>query len=350
MFGFIASPCRSCARDALPAWRGTFCGLARCLARDYGVPARLLVNRDAGFLALLGLSLDPDPPRWRRATCCNPLATPFPVNDDHPAIRHAAAVSVCGLAAKLDDDATDEGPLRRGVSRLAGLLTSPATDRAIAELNTTGFPTSRVLETLRRQDALEARSPLEADRPTAEAFGAITAHLAEILPLAPSGAKLEPIGRALGSLVYWCDAWEDRPQDLRRGRFNPYLTCPGSQIHTRVAEAWKRFTEGLGALPLARHAVLVESLQTTTARRHQLFLASDTGESGESSKRKRRKKREKNSWCDWCDPCFCDCPCGSCSRGGGAAAKGGRADACFDCGPGDSGCCDCCPCDGCSCS
>lgn len=351
MFGFIASPCGRCSGDALPAWRGSFCGLARCLARDYGAPARLLVNRDATFLALLGLSLDPEPPRWRRATCCNPLAAPFPVDDQHPAIRHAAAVSVCGLAAKLADDACDEGPLRRVFSRLAGALTSVPTDRAIARLNSTGFPTARVLEALRGQDEVELRSPLDADAPTAEAFARITVHLSRLVPSTGSEDALWKLGSSLGSLVYWRDAWDDREDDRRRSRFNPHSVCPPERIRERVDRAWNDFTEATSRLPISRHGTLIGSLQVTTRHHHGDFLGHGDTDERPSRKRRRargRDERDRDSCCNWCDCYCCDCPSCSCGRGA-AAGRGGCGDACVDCGPGDSGCCDCCPCDGCDC-
>lgn len=162
-------------------WRGAFCGLARCLGREFGDPARLLVNRDAAFMGLLGISLDPKPPCWSQRTCCNPFTRPFAMADEHPAVLHAAAVTVCGLATKLADDGRDEGVVRRSMARIGSRLAGPATDRAVALLNTTSFPTARVMESLDRQDAVELANPLHADEPTATVYGIIVSHLADLL-------------------------------------------------------------------------------------------------------------------------------------------------------------------------
>jgi hypothetical protein len=340
----MAAPCAGCSRESFPAWRGAFCGLARCLGREFGHPSRLLVNRDAAFIGLLGLSLDPAAPRWKQATCCNPLARPFRVADDHPAILHAAAVSVCGLAAKLDDDARDEGFFRRNAARCGLMVAGPAVDRAIATLNSTSFPTAAVLERLAAQEAIEATDPLRADGPTAGAYGMVTAHLANLLGIPASRAALRQTGEALGSLVYWRDAWQDREQDARRGRFNPFAVLDEDAIRGRIASSWNGFRGALDELSFLRHGELVTLIRDATGRSRVAFLELQSqSEPGDKAERKRRGKDRENRRSCW-DSCDC-CDCCDCPRSG----KRGCCDAACDCGPGDKGCCDCCPCDGCDC-
>ena len=346
VFGFIATPCSSCHRETYPVWRGTFCGLARCLGREFGNPARLLVNRDAAFMALLGISLDPAAPRWRQATCCNPFAKPFGVSDDHPAVLHAAAVSVCGLAAKLADDTQDEGFARRGIAQLGRLLTASATDRAIAILNSTAFPTSRVMEHLESQETIESADPLHTDEPTAAAYGTITAHLADLLGIPARRDALQRTGAALGSLVYWRDAWTDRRDDAKHGRFNPFAVMDAETIRPRIVSSWEAFRASLGSLPFQRHGELLDGVLATTGRLREPFLQLRSEEEDERAKKRRRRmdKKSDRPWYDCCDCCHC-CDC-STPRSTG---KGGCCDSLIDCGPGDKGCCDCCPCDGCDC-
>lgn len=349
MFGFIAAPCSRCHGDAYPAWRGAFCGLARCLGREFGHPARLLVNRDAAFMGLLGISLDPQAPAWKQGTCCNPFARPFGMADAHPAVLHAAAVSVCGLAVKLADDSRDEGPLRRGMARIGRHLAAPATDRAIALLNGSSFPTAGVMACLDGQDAIESADPLRADEPTAAAYGLIVSHLAVLLGLPASREPLERTGRALGALVYWRDAWTDRRADARRGRFNPFESVDPGAIRGRIAAAWEGLGAALGTLPWQRHAALLDGVLRTTGRERETFLELRAESQEERAERKRRKREQRSErrWYDGCDCCdVCTCCANSRTGGGG---KGGCCDAACDCGPGDTGCCDCNPCDGCDC-
>ena len=341
MFGFLASPCARCTGSDYPVWRGVFCGLARCLSRDYGAPARVLVNRDAAFVGLLGLALDPEEPRWKPATCCNPLARPYPVCDDHPGIIHAAAVTICGLAAKLEDDRRDEKRTRRTLARWGRLAITPVVDRAVATLNGGWFPTGSVLDGLANQENLEAASPARADEPTAAAYAAITGHLARLTGAAASRPQLERAGSALGSLVYWRDAWDDRAIDARRGRFNPFLRLDARVPQLRVAAAWREFREALAALPLRRHASPIGWVLSATESRWGEFL--QTGQPpavpGKSKKGERKKEGSGGgggSCCDRCDhpfanslDCCCDCACDT-----------GRGDwGCIGCTPGDGCCC-----------
>ncbi len=343
VFGFIAAPCPRCSGGSFPAWRGVFCGLSRCLAREYGQAARMLVNRDAAFIGLLGISLDPGEVRWREETCCNPLARPFPVADDHPAVVHAAAASVCGLAAKLADDARDEGFFRRHAARIAGVVTGSAADRAVAILNSGSFPTAEVVDCLANQESLEVAEPLRADEPTAAAYGMIVSHLAVLLDVPAQRDRLHRAGVALGSLVYWRDAWQDRREDARRGRFNPFACLDEGEIRPRVSSAWSGFGGAIREMGFQRHAELIDGVREATGKSRSPFLnlMSADSTSVDGSGRKGRERRQESSWWDRCDCCHC-CDCGSAAR----PRKGG----CCDCGPGDSGCCDCNPCDGCPCN
>lgn len=341
MFGFIASPCARCTSESIPIWRGTFCGLARVLAREYSAPARLLVNRDATFLALLGLSIDPSPPNWKNATCCNPFAMPYPVDDIHPAVTHAAAVTVCGLATKLGDDSHDEGGLRKLLSKSGSALISPAVGKAIARLNTTSFPTASVIRQLADQEHHEATSPIQADEATARSFGTITAHLAELLGLPQLKPELEKLGSAHGRLVYWRDAWDDHKPDLKKGRFNPYFHLDPSVIKERIQSTWADFTSALTELPLHRHSQLLTHIGENTRHRHTDFLGLETTTGEKKNRKGKRGKNEKDGGC--CNHCDCCIPCDC------AMPKRGTGGSCFDCGPGDTGCIDCCPCDGCDC-
>lgn len=340
MFGFLSTPCGRCAGESLPVWRGVFCGLARCLAREYGAPARLLVNRDAAFLGLLGLSLAPREPQWKHATCCNPMSRPFPVADTHPAIAHAAAATVCGLAAKLADDAHDERGPRRGLARLGLWATTPAVDNAIAFLNSSGFPTLHVLETLSTQSRIETQDPALAERPTATAYGEITAHLAVMAGVPSLRENLCRTGSALGALVYWRDAWQDRETDIRRGRFNPFACLNADELRARISRTWQEFSEALATLPSPRHGHVLEEIRRATEKKRGLFLQTTGTNPSPTEQPKERKRREKKDSTNCCIDCCCECRgwhnCCDC-----ACDTGARDSGCIDCGTCDCNCCSC---------
>jgi hypothetical protein len=197
------------------------------------------------------------------------------------------------------------------------------------------------LATLEGQEVIEVSDPLHADRPIAAAYGIITSHLADLLDIPTQRMALQRLGFALGSLVYWRDAWQDRSKDKARGRFNPLETQDHDEIRNRIATTWRDFYSSLDDLSFVRHGDLITQIQTSTGHSRQAFLQLQTVEEAlekEDRKRKKKERREKSSCWNSCD--CCPCPSG---------AKGGCCDTLFDCGPGDSGCCDCNPCDGCDC-
>lgn len=344
MFGFIVAPCRSCGAVEYPVWRGVFCGVARELAFDYGPAARLLANRDAAFLALIGLGLDPGSPHWIRATCCNPFGHPFPVPSPHPATGFAAAVSVCGLAAKLEDDHSDEKWPRRLIARAGLRLGGAGIDRAVAWLNGRSFPTAGTIAALASQNTVEGNDPLNAEAPTARAFGTITAFLGTLLEVPSAIPELRRLGEAHGRLVYWRDAWDDRTADRKAGRFNPFLLQGAEALRPRFDAAWRDFREALAALPLRRHLPLLSDIGGRTEEKRRRLEEENCASRREKRRRERELRKDKRPSC-WssCDCCDCLPSCG------GRSGKACTIDSCFDCGPGDTGCCDCCPCDGCNC-
>ncbi|GHC64640.1 DUF5685 family protein [Roseibacillus persicicus] len=343
MFGFLQAPAAPCCGRTPDLWRGQFCGLATRMHHDFGSWSRFLINRDSTFLALAGFSDQEHPPRL--STCCNPLAKPKLIYDTGRHVEYAADITLCALGIKLRDDACDETWPRRLLAKIGERTLAPAVDKAVARLNTTGFPTATVAETILSQHEVEQSQPdaLGAANPTAQAYGTIF----EQHPGANS-LQWRNIGTSLGKLIYWDDAWRDWTSDLRRKRFNPLSHTPAPELREMMAHEFQDFQNQIEALPdIPQKATL---LQVATQTGSQIPQVNETPEQAEK-KRRRREKRESEGrkWHDWCDCCYCDCTsCSSSARCCGGSS--GKADACFDCGPGDSGCIDCCPCDGCSCS
>jgi hypothetical protein len=337
MFGFTSAPCPSCLATGHVVWRSAFCGLSCSLARDFGPPARLLVNRDATLLGLLGIAIDPRETPTREKTCCNPLARPYAIHDSHPAIRHAAAVSMCGLLAKLDDDARDECGWRGWISRLGSrCLDSPA-GQAVQWLNSSCFPTAEVVTALDRQARLEAECGEFPETPTATAFSRIFGHLATITGQPSTAASLARIGSSLGSLIYWKDAWDDQQADAKRQRYNALTTLGRPTAAARISAAWQEFSTTLNALPVRRHGDLIKTVLRATQRDHGLFLAMDSDPPEKPLRKRRRKSEDPSSCCEaCCSPCdFLECCCRGFTR------TGWKTGGCCDCNPCDGDCCCC---------
>ncbi|YCM42350.1 DUF5685 family protein [Verrucomicrobiaceae bacterium 227] len=351
MFGYLGSPCHTCASsDTHSTYRSFFCGLSGALRDDYSPAARFLVNRDSTFLSLMTAAVSGHVPLPVQSTCCNPIAVPGPLFKDGLHAQYAAAVTICGLATKLEDDREDEKGLRRFAAKQLGRAVSGMTDRATSFLNTIRFPTSDVVEMMSAQSAIEQRKPdlLEAAAPTAMAYGTIFQHAAGIGGAPSQGNHLQALGENLGRLIYWKDAHDDRQQDAQRGRFNPLeLSAPG-EFDERFSKATTRFHHLAAETSGTFREVINDILSSTLARHQSVLPAGLVAQLGQSSSKPKKEKKKKNDrenkwWEHCCDIDCCRCP-GSCSKSGN---KRGPCDCLCDTGAGDSGCIDCgdcCPC------
>jgi len=343
MFGFLTAPCSSChGKNPHGIYRSYFCGVSTRLSLDYGPWARFLVNRDSTFVSLLTAAQAEDSPGTVNRTCCNPFAAKRDLHcaDNHS--RYAAAVTLCGLWSKLEDDRADESFLRRGLTGVALPALRGSVEKATATLESLAFPVDRVRRELAIQSEIEASAGDCWDavsQPTAQAFGQIFRHSGAIAERPENASFLEKAGRSLGRIIYMADAIDDREDDARKKRFNP-LIAAGSRPHEVREWLGEQVSELQAAarnLTTRRHRDLVDLIlvdgvcESVDAVLEESEPGSGDTLPGHRKKSKKRKKRrarkqQKNSCWDGC--CVCD---------GGS----------WDCGDGVS-CCDsfdCCPCD-----
>ena len=199
-------------------YRAVYCGLCRCLGRAAGQLSRVSVSYDFTFYAAVRMILCGETPEFSPMRCPVHPASKRLTAKESPALLFSAAVSAAFADAKIRDDLHDE----RGFSRVRPALRFPfaaAMSRRAGKLLPEGAE-----EGIRSRLALpgkaeEERSP-SADR-TAELFGDA---LGYAFALGLEGGAAETariIGEGAGRFVYLCDAAEDLPLDIGRGRYNP---------------------------------------------------------------------------------------------------------------------------------
>lgn len=306
---------------------------------------RFLVNRDATFLSLLGNALASAPVAPLLATCCNPLGKPRLVVQEGDAVSYAAAVTMCGLKAKLDDEVSDRRfqPTRVAFRGMRGALARPIS-RAEMYLSQQGFPLAAVQEALGEQSLIEqatrkSRKPdlTELSRPSAFTFGKILAHSSE-----RSRDALEQIGQSLGRLIYTMDAFVDRKRDEQTRQFNPFLLMPGLVHHVpeRLDQDLNIISGNMRDLPLSCHReVLDVILGRNLQRACAALMEGNPPPQRRATGRKNHKKSKNNNAFGCCD-CFDVFYCCDCSGPD-------SVDCCPDVGCGCDSCCDCdiCCCD-----
>ncbi len=310
MFGFLYAPAPNCGSSEKSLYQSIFCGLSCRLHSDYSAAARFLVNRDSTFLALAGAALAEQDAPMQERTCCNPLANKKPVCGHADSLSYAAAVTVSGLATKLQDNVDDESGWRKHLPKLAGNIIAPARDEATAVLNSLEFPTRQVIKTLTQQTKIENNKAgfMDASEPTAHTYGSIFSHLAKITHQANSHQSLFLLGSSLGRLIYWKDALDDWETDQQRGRFNPLSYQPAHELPALVNQEFTQLKSSVAAIPWKRHSELITSVISHTAQHHQAIMTA----SQKSRKSRKKKKRESSSWWSYCDCCCTDCGCDSC--------------------------------------
>lgn len=370
MFGYLGAPCGCGGDDIRAEYRRYFCGLCNVLAREYGVAARWLINRDATALVLLWAAQTEAVPAISLTTCCNPWGARRALYQSGLGIEFAAAVTVAGLETHAADQRVDErGPAQWGWAAV-GWVGRPWFQRARRTLDALRFDVGAITRRLAGQPPLEqaittgGRDWRLAAEPTAAAVGAIFGHQAVLAGNRNDQPRFVELGERLGRVIYWLDASEDFHRDRIRGRFNPLpdVSAAADVLFPELQAA----SALLDTSPLARYrSLLADVLIRGPQRRARRLLAGpeeqpDPDEEGRT--RRAHPVRRRQAGPGLCDPCDQWCAaCGDLCYFGDSACQGimccrdccqQRDSGCCGCEGCGDGCCDCgsdhscdCPCD-----
>ena len=215
MFGYVLPPLEALPREEADRFRRAYCGLCHTLGRRYGAGARMILNYDFTFLAVL-LS-DPE----EAAPCCgrcvsSPLR-PRAYQPASPALELAADESVILAWWQLWDGVADHG-LWKGLGyRAASAALARAYRQAAAARP--DFD-QRVRTCLGELSALEAERCPSMDA-AADTFARILESAADAVPGGPRQRVLRQMLYHLGRWVYLIDAADDLKKDAASGNYNP---------------------------------------------------------------------------------------------------------------------------------
>ena len=114
MFGYIRiykPQLRICEYET---YRAVYCTLCRHLGRQMGVPARLMLNYDYTFMALLMIALSGEKPCFEQGRCVvNPLKKCGSCTTNDRAFEYTSALTAIMFYYKLKDSIADSGGVRR---------------------------------------------------------------------------------------------------------------------------------------------------------------------------------------------------------------------------------------------
>ena len=216
MFGYIRPLTPELRVRELEDYKAVYCGLCRAMGKRQGFLARLTLNYDFTFLAMV-LANGPAPCQFSMRRC---PVHPFRRRKmcmQMPALDIAADESLILSVQKLRDDVADSGFFRGLPARIAAFVLIPAYRKAAAARPEFDREVAQCLDELHD---MEREGCPSLDRP-ADAF-------ARILRAAAPDTGDEARNRALGQLLYhvgrWIyliDAWDDLERDVQSGAYNP---------------------------------------------------------------------------------------------------------------------------------
>lgn len=222
MYGYIRPFVNELKVGEYEKYRAAYCGLCRSIGKITGQLSRLTLSYDLTFLAMVRTALSETPSEFETFRCPAHMRKKRLVLRDNEELRYAASFSSLLLKLKNDDDILDE----KGAIKLRSAAAKPFLSYMSrrGEKNLTNDFTEKIRGCLTKLFQAELERCDSIDRTSGifgelSAFGFSTGFNGEKRDIA------ENIGRGIGRFIYVCDAADDLPCDVKRGRYNPlYLS------------------------------------------------------------------------------------------------------------------------------
>lgn len=251
MFGLVTASVGELTEEQKRRYNGVYCGICRQIRIRHSQIARLGLQYDMAFLALLHMSLyEPAEQAGDRACLLHPVK-PRPWVDCE-SIRYAADMNVALAYYKcMDDWQDDRDPAAWALARALGKQMPGLEDRYPRQC-------AAIRDGIRALAELEAAGHPEPDLP-ANAFGRL---MGELLVCREDlwAEDLRQLGFYLGRFIYLADAVMDREKDLRRGSYNPLPGDDPQVWENYLVMAMGRCCEHFQRLPLVQDKAVLDNI------------------------------------------------------------------------------------------
>lgn len=242
MFGYVIINPETLSKERQQRFRAFYCGLCDALQRRHGLLGSATLSYDMAFLAVLLNALYEPRERTADKRCLlHPMKRHAFV--ETPVMDYVADMNVALAYHKCLDNWRDDRSLPSAAE--AKLL-----ERAYAAVSKAYPDKCAAIEAW--LDAIHAIESAGDDRidPPVNATGRLLGELFVFRPGDIWAETLREIGDGLGRFIYFMDAYEDLPEDIRKNRFNPlkelrnkpdYEETCRSALMMMVADATRAF-------------------------------------------------------------------------------------------------------------
>ena len=224
MFGYVKPVHAELLVKEHEFYRATYCGICRAMKKHTGTFSNVTLSYDSVFLALVRMLFveDSEISAHNKRCIAHPMKKRTMLKENS-ALEYTARAFAILSYYKMRDDAEDEGIAKKMlISPIRPVLVHGRTRADIEIIE--DIVSSRLLKI----SELEKNKVASVDEP-AHFFGEI---LGEIFAHGLSGSDrlvLYECGYHLGRFIYAADAAEDYDEDLKRGRYNPYVLIYGGE-------------------------------------------------------------------------------------------------------------------------
>ena len=274
MFGLVNANWKELDDAQKERYSSVYCGICRSIHRRIGNPARIVLNYDMVFLALIHMSLyEPEEQSGKERCFMHPLRPRAWVANQY--VDYAADMNVALAYYKAMDDISDE---KKASARLLAKILSPYQSEIHER-----YPRQceSIAACIRELSTFEQANTDNPDLP-ASCFGEL---MAELMTLREDrwSEDLRQLGFSLGRFIYLADAMLDYDRDRRKGQYNPLLFREKDEKEWEeyLVMAMARCTESYEKLPLVQDKPLLDNILYSGVwiqyRRKNRKEASDNG-------------------------------------------------------------------------
>lgn len=212
MFGYVTIYEPELKVKDLKKYKAYYCGLCRMLKEKYGFMGQMTLTYDMTFEVILLSSLYENASEAERHRCkVHPIKKQMMLRNE--ITDYAAAMNVLLAYYHMEDDWQDD---RKVTSLMTKSMIHGKVRRIIEEYPRQSRAIRSALEEL---SSCEKEECTDIDR-TAGCFGRL---MEELFVYREDiwERNLRKMGFFLGKFIYIMDAYEDLPEDLKKGRYNP---------------------------------------------------------------------------------------------------------------------------------